>query len=47
MDSQTAGDSPYGTLLSKELEEKVIQAIEELPAECRQVFIKAEWKTRK
>lgn len=47
MDSQTAGDSPYGTLLSKELEEKVIQAIEALPAECRQVFLKAGWKQEK
>lgn len=47
MDSQTAGDSPYGTLLSKELEEKVIQAIEELPAECRQVFIKSRMENKK
>lgn len=47
MDSQTAGDSPYGTLLSKELEEKVIQAIEELPVECRQVFIKSRMENKK
>lgn len=47
MDSQTAGDSPYGTLLSKELEEKVIQAIESLPAECRQVFIKSRMENKK
>lgn len=47
MDSQTAGDSPYGTLLSKELEEKVIQAIEALPAECRQVFIKSRMESKK
>ncbi len=47
MDSQTAGDSPYGTLLSKELEEKVIQAIEALPAECRQVFLKSRMENKK
>lgn len=46
MDSQTAGDSPYGTLLSKELEEKVIQAIEALPAECRQVFLKSRMENK-
>lgn len=47
MDSQTASDSPYGTLLSKELEEKVIQAIEALPAECRQVFLKSRMENKK
>ena len=47
MDSHTAGDSPYGTLLSRELEEKVIQAIEALPGECRQVFLKSRMENEK
>lgn len=47
MGSLPVSDSPYGILLSKELEEKVMQAIETLPAECKQVFIKSRIEQKK
>lgn len=47
MGNQPVNDSPYGILLSKELEEKVMQAIESLPAECKQVFIKSRIEQKK
>lgn len=47
MGNQPVSDSPYGILLSKELEEKVMQAIETLPAECKQVFIKSRIEQKK
>lgn len=47
MSNLPVSDSPYGILLSKELEEKVMQAIETLPAECKQVFIKSRIEQKK
>ena len=35
---QLSDDYPLGTLLEKELEEKITQAVNHLPDECRQVF---------
>lgn len=47
IDNQCAYDSPHGTLLSKELEDKIIIAIESLPAECKQVFLKSRMENKK
>lgn len=47
IDNQIAYDSPHGTLLSKELEEKIIKAIENLPTECKQVFLKSRMENKK
>ncbi len=47
IDNQIALDSPYGTLLSKELEDKITQAVKALPAECQQVFVKSRMENKK
>lgn len=47
MDSQPATDSPFTTLLSKELEEEISNAINCLPKECRIVFLKSRMENKK
>lgn len=47
IDNRIAYDSPHGTLLSKELEETIIKAVEELPTECKQVFVKSRMENKK
>lgn len=47
MNSQIATDSPFGTLLSKELEEEISNAINSLPKECRTVFLKSRMENKK
>jgi len=47
IDNQISNDSPHGTLLSKELEDKIIIAVESLPTECKQVFVKSRMENKK
>ena len=47
IDSQMATDSPFGALLSKELEEEISNAISSLPKECQTVFLKSRMENKK
>ena len=47
IDSQMATDSPFGALLSKELEEEISNAINSLPKECQTVFLKSRMENKK
>ena len=42
-----ADDYPLGTLLEKELDHKIRQAIGRLPEECRRVFLKSRFEEKK
>ena len=47
IDSQMATDSPFGALLTKELEEEISNAINSLPKECQTVFLKSRMENKK
>lgn len=42
-----ADSHPLGTLLERELESEILNAIQQLPAECRQVFLKSRFEEKK
>lgn len=47
VDCQLSTDSPFGTLLSKEMEEEISNAINSLPKECKTVFLKSRMEHKK
>lgn len=42
-----ADSHPLGILLERELESEILNAIQQLPAECRQVFLKSRFEEKK
>ncbi len=47
IDNRTSTDSPFETLQAMELEEKLEEAINSLPKECKTVFLKSRMENKK